>query len=156
MSGIHREALIPARERQKSEGEWLVFAAASILTEMSKAPPGSRQIPCREVVSADKRYRLEGHRLHTEPERTGPIVLVFVEALEPAAEGLPGDVVLRQRFGLTRKEARVARLIALDWTNEQIALELSISPHTARHHTERILAKLGVKSRTKVKPLLAP
>jgi DNA-binding CsgD family transcriptional regulator len=48
----------------------------------------------------------------------------------------------------------VARLIADDRTNDQIAKELCISPHTARHHTERILAKLGASSRTQVRTTL--
>jgi DNA-binding CsgD family transcriptional regulator len=79
------------------------------------------------------------------------VVLVFVETVEAP---LPNDDELRRRFGLTRKEAGVARLIAEDQTNEQIAKRLSISPHTARHHTERILAKLGAKSRTLVRNAL--
>jgi DNA-binding CsgD family transcriptional regulator len=130
------------------EQESLVFAAASILKEMSLGTAG---YPVREVVSDERRYRLEGHRLQTSTDATGPIVLVFVQPLKTP---LPHDDVLRSRFGLTRKEACVARLIAEDQTNDQIAAELSISPHTARHHTERVLAKLGVKSRTKVRTVL--
>jgi DNA-binding CsgD family transcriptional regulator len=107
--------------------------------------------PVREVVSNNRCYRLEGHRLPNSPEATGPIVLVFVDA---ATAQLPNDDVLRRSFGLTRKEACVARLIADARTNDEIADELCISPHTARHHTERILAKLGAKSRTKVRNAL--
>jgi len=32
-------------------------------------------------------------------------------------------------------------------SNAEIARLLSISPHTARHHTENVLAKVGVRSR---------
>jgi DNA-binding CsgD family transcriptional regulator len=32
-------------------------------------------------------------------------------------------------------------------SNAEIARMLSISPHTARHHTENVLAKVGVRSR---------
>jgi DNA-binding CsgD family transcriptional regulator len=52
---------------------------------------------------------------------------------------------------LTRTEARVARLLALRLTNAEIAAQLYISQHTARHHTESVMAKLGVKSRRDVK-----
>ena len=49
--------------------------------------------------------------------------------------------------GLTKKEANVARLLARGLTNDEIARELFISPHTARHHTQAVLNKLGIKSR---------
>lgn len=149
MSVMPEQRLVVESEAVLTEEEPLVFAAASLLREMN-AGPGGR--PVREVVSEDRRYRLEGHRLQTSTEATGPIILVFVQPLETP---LAHDDVLRSRFGLTRKEVGVARLIAEDRTNEEIAAALSISPHTARHHTERILAKLGVKSRTKVRNALA-
>jgi DNA-binding CsgD family transcriptional regulator len=131
-----------------AEDEALVFAAASIVKEMAVAPSIR---PVREVTIGEKCYRLEGRRLQTTTETTGPILLVHVEALQPQ---LPSIDVLQSRFGLTRKEACVARLIAEDQTNDEIATRLSISPHTARHHTERVLAKLDVKSRTKVRNAL--
>lgn len=148
MSVMPEQRFVTVSEPVLVEQESLVFAAASILKEMSLGTAG---YPVREVVSDDRRYRLEGHRLQTSTDATGPIVLVFVQPLKTP---LPHDDVLRSRFGLTRKEACVARLIAEDQTNDQIAAELSISPHTARHHTERVLAKLGVKSRTKVRTVL--
>jgi len=51
------------------------------------------------------------------------------------------------RYGLTRREAEVAKLLAEGWSNQAIARELQISQHTSRHHTQRILAKLEVHSR---------
>lgn len=127
------------------EDDALFFAAASIVREMAAAPSIR---PIREVMVGDQCYRLEGRRLQTSTDTTGPVVLVHVHHVR---DDLPSVDVLRSRFGLTRKEACVARLIAEDQTNEEIAIELSISPHTARHHTERVLAKLDVKSRTKVR-----
>ena len=137
-----------APEPTHEENDVLVFAAASIVREMSGFASNR---PVREVVSNNRRFRLEGHRLMTAADATGPIVLVFVDEAEPV---LPDDDELRRRFGLTRKEACVARLIAEDRTNDQIATALFISPHTARHHTEKILAKVGASSRTKVRNAL--
>jgi DNA-binding CsgD family transcriptional regulator len=57
------------------------------------------------------------------------------------------DEQLMEKFGLTRREAQVARLLSQGRSNERIARELRISEHTARHHTQRILAKLAVHSR---------
>lgn len=37
-------------------------------------------------------------------------------------------------------------------TNQEIADEFVVSPHTARHHTEKVMLKLGVKSRAEVGP----
>ena len=54
---------------------------------------------------------------------------------------------LRALYGLTDREIEVARLLAAGRRNSAIADELEISPHTARHHTQRVLAKLGVHSR---------
>jgi len=59
-----------------------------------------------------------------------------------------GNGQLQERFGLTRREAEVARLLAQGRSNQAIARELKISAHTARHHTQRILSKLEVHSRS--------
>ncbi|WP_198968745.1 ATP-binding protein [Xylophilus sp. ASV27] len=51
---------------------------------------------------------------------------------------------------LTRREAEVAALIAEGLSNRQIAERLFIAQRTAEGHVERILAKLGFRSRAKV------
>jgi DNA-binding NarL/FixJ family response regulator len=54
------------------------------------------------------------------------------------------------RWGLTARELEVARLIACGEPTKAIAATLGISVHTACRHTERIYAKLGVRSRTQL------
>lgn len=54
---------------------------------------------------------------------------------------------LQDKYGLTRRELEVATLLAQGRTNTAIANTLHISTHTARHHTQRVLGKLGVHSR---------
>ena len=76
----------------------------------------------------------------------------LVHALEglaprPAGLSLPDAARLRSRYGLSRREAEVALLIAEGLANDEIAARLFISPHTARRHTEQVLAKLGLRSR---------
>jgi DNA-binding NarL/FixJ family response regulator len=61
----------------------------------------------------------------------------------PAGRGTNGDT----RYGLTRREHQVAELLARGKSNATIARQLGISAHTARHHTQRVLAKLEVHSR---------
>jgi DNA-binding CsgD family transcriptional regulator len=59
----------------------------------------------------------------------------------------PPDESLAQLFGFTLREAEVALLLAAGHSNADIARLLDISPHTARHHTQHVFAKLGVRSR---------
>lgn len=75
-------------------------------------------------------------------------VLVGVRPARRAPAASPRQ--LRERFGLTPREAEVALLLAERKTNREIADELVISPHTARRHTERVLGKLGIHSRRSV------
>ncbi len=73
-----------------------------------------------------------------------------------AATGEAPDVIgytdeeLVARFGLTLRQAAVARLLARGLTNPEIAEALAISRFTARNHAEQVLAKLGVVSRGRV------
>jgi len=73
-------------------------------------------------------------------------VLVAVDA----ERALPDADALPETLGLTRREAEVARLLAQRLSNAEVAAALSVSAHTARHHTERVMHKLGVTSRAEV------
>jgi DNA-binding NarL/FixJ family response regulator len=65
---------------------------------------------------------------------------------KPAPE-LPRTVHFQLRYGLTPREMQVAMLLAEGCSNFEVASVLKVSPHTARHHTQHVLAKLGVHSR---------
>ncbi len=63
-----------------------------------------------------------------------------------------GEEMSRTRdraHGLTKRELEVLRLLADGYRNEEIGQALFISPRTASVHVSRILAKLGVDSRSK-------
>ena len=51
---------------------------------------------------------------------------------------------------LTRRECGVLRLLALGYTNRQIAEELGLSVRTAESHRANIMGKLGLKSRVEL------
>lgn len=132
-------------ERLVLHGNAEVLAAAN-----GRLPPAEvREITIVDVSAGDRRFRVRLSYVGMDLFGHGPSVLV---SLRPHA--LAPDDVLRDRFGLTPREVRVARLLGQGWSNARIARDLSISPHTARHHTEKVLAKLGLSSRSQVGPLL--
>jgi len=89
-------------------------------------------------------FRLHAHRIDIDLFGLGPSVMITVEA--PAA----ADEAVILRHHLTRSELKVARLLAEGRSNKGIAMDLGISAHTARHHTQRVLQKLGARSRAEV------
>ena len=68
-------------------------------------------------------------------------------AAAEATEASPGDDDA-DPFGLTARERQVLALIAEGATNRQIGAALFMAEKTASVHVSRILAKLGVHSRT--------
>lgn len=72
---------------------------------------------------------------------------VVLVAIERHGITLPAASALRSQFGLTARESQVALRLALGDTDAELALRLGVSPHTVRHHAERIFLKLGVHSR---------
>jgi DNA-binding CsgD family transcriptional regulator len=64
-----------------------------------------------------------------------------------------GDVA--GRFGLTLRQAEVAILLARGARNDTVALALGVSASTARRHTEAVLARLAVRSRSEVAAVLS-
>jgi DNA-binding NarL/FixJ family response regulator len=59
---------------------------------------------------------------------------------------LDGPQALRA-LGLTGRQSEVLHLLSRGAGNAEIALALSISEHTVRHHLEQIYRRLGVGSR---------
>ena len=61
--------------------------------------------------------------------------------------GGPDEVMLFEP--LTHREEEILRLMGRGLTNQEIADDLIISPHTVRAHATKIYAKLGVTNRTR-------
>ncbi|MFB9302080.1 ATP-binding protein [Kibdelosporangium philippinense] len=72
-------------------------------------------------------------------------VVEFV--LDKAAEA---PVPTGETVQLTRRETEIARLVGEGLTNKQIAARLVIAQRTAEGHVERVLAKLGFRSRVEI------
>jgi DNA-binding CsgD family transcriptional regulator len=106
---------------------------------------GERRVE-REVAHGRIRYRLKGGPIPLGSGPPGDVVVVMVDS--PPL--FPSDLALRERFGLSRQESRILRLLIDGRSNMEIARVLSISSHTVRHHLESIFPKLRVRSRTEI------
>lgn len=151
---VHQTPALEAALAEDPEGASLraamVEAADRLGASVSTPPPGggapSDPAGAREIATGRARYRVSPS-LYGGGRGGEPLLLVALERVSPV---LPTPEELSEVFGLTQAEGRVASLIAQGMANDQIALELRISPHTARRHTERILFKLGARSRAEV------
>ena len=77
------------------------------------------------------------------PERQWAVVI------EPARAGEVVPLVA-QAHDLTPREQEVFGMLLRGTPDKEIARQLVVSDHTARDHTRRVLAKLGVKSRAEL------
>jgi DNA-binding CsgD family transcriptional regulator len=85
--------------------------------------------------------------------RAGEQSVVIVLVDRPAAEPTNPATICRT-LGLTPRQTDVALLLAERHSCREIAVRLNMSFHTARCHTERILEKLGVRSKHDVRARL--
>lgn len=117
---------------------------------MRLAAAGVPHAPARTLGTRWSTYRLQATTYagaQGEPGGRDALVLVALDRTSPVARS---DADLRAAFGLTPAELRVARLLAQGKRNAEIAALLGITEHTARRHTERVLAKTGAPSRAAV------
>lgn len=108
---------------------------------------GLENAPFQVVRAQANTYHMQGCLL---PVSLAPVPAVLV-TLAPLRPTLPSVHALRDRYDLTPQQARVALLLARRYTNREIAAALHVSEHTARHHVEAVLAKLGLSSRRAVR-----
>ena len=80
------------------------------------------------------------------PHNAGNEWLVSVERESP----FPTARALQAQYDLTPRQAEVARRLGRGLSNDAIADELTISPHTVRRHVHAILRALEVDSRATV------
>lgn len=151
---LHGNASV-ARIARTRRGERVILQAARELALGLAVPDplalGDPASGSRRVATRVTEYELSAVRLGEGVFGLHPVVLVTVNAVEPS---LPRRKVLRERFGLTARQAEVAILLAGRRTNPEIADMLCISQHTARRHTEAVLGKLSVRDRRDVADVL--
>ncbi len=72
-----------------------------------------------------------------------------MRAFAPSGGTRPQAVAVPKHAGLTPREGQVLALLAQGLTNKEMAQRFSLSPRTVDTHVERVLAKLGVATRTR-------
>ncbi len=152
---LYRNAALAAMQRSDPEGDIVVSAMQRIAHGMSscKSSPAESASTAlaaaalaqnQEISTARCRYMLRATLLPPGTCSTGSAVLVLARSLSAT---LPSVTELRSRFELTRREADVALHLAAGMSDHAIARRIGVSPHTARHHAEHVLLKLGLRSR---------
>lgn len=96
-------------------------------------------------------YRISASILDSVHSGPQPLILVCVARIGNETRAPRAENMLRDHFGLTSRETEVAILLHQRLTNREIAHQLGLSEHTARHHTERIMLKLGVTARADIR-----
>ncbi len=137
--------LLSAEEREEDLTEAIAACAGRLRRALGeRTVPGSDLNSSIKVTTPTNRYRLAASHLEGGYGEAPVTVLVVVRPVVPP---LPDEVELRERYGLTPRQSEVAILLARGHSNRDIADRLTISPHTARHHAQRVLEKTGAPSR---------
>ena len=125
----------------------LFAQATSARANITGITSGVMNADPRTVTAKQSDYRLTGAFIAGDVFGFGPCVLVCVEP--PAADPFDNQR-LGSQFGLTRAQAKVARLLAQGLRNDEIAARLFLSCHTVRHHVEQIRMKVGGHTRAAI------
>jgi DNA-binding CsgD family transcriptional regulator len=132
---------LTGRERRRLDFYWYVWRPLGIddsLRVWLPAPAGRARVI----------YLERGKRNFTERERS------ILELLRPSLIRIQQAAYTRRHAGadaatvLTKREHEVLVWIARGRTSREIAAILSVSPYTVRKHTEHILGKLEVSTRS--------
>lgn len=105
-----------------------------------------------EVHTHRASYEVRGSFLGRELLGADPRITISLQRLPPNTA--LSDRALQERFGLTAREVEITRRLEQGQSTKEVAQSCGISLHTARHHSERIFAKLGVKNRSQIGPRL--
>ena len=144
-------------QRARESAELARIVAAAIGDRVRAQEPLPSALSLQSAVGEDLSTPVGEFRVtacHAEGAEALPVALVvLVLERAPSEAELAGRLI--DRYALTPREAAAARLLARRHSTAEIARALGISAHTARHHVERVLAKLGVRSRTEAAEKLA-
>jgi two-component system nitrate/nitrite response regulator NarL len=142
-------------------GEGVSGAGLLYARDLKAAAPEFRIVLFTSIVHADATH-LEDLGLdavigkHLGLAEFAEVIGAVAKGLTPRAQPVepppppaqePDRVMTLMASTLTRREREVLELLAAGATSDQLAEELSLSPHTVRTHIQNIMSKLQVHSR---------
>jgi non-specific serine/threonine protein kinase len=145
---------IAAAEGNQADLAARLFGAAARLHELLGTPldPALRPYHDRAVEAARTRLGDDDFAAARAAGRALPLAAVVDDAARveatPDAPQPTSPITAGARHGLTRREREVLGLLAAGLSDREIAEAIFVSRYTAANHVARILAKLGVPSRT--------
>jgi DNA-binding NarL/FixJ family response regulator len=120
--------------------------------------PGTRDIPV--VLASGAVQSIEAHRAALLPQHGVRVLLkpydldqllgLLGEVVRPSPAEVPPDGAGSDADQLTPRQREIARLVALGYTNAQIALRLVVECGTVANHVAHIIHRLGVANRAQV------
>lgn len=116
------------------------------LSESIRSPLGSLT-PEPLIINRGVKRRplvIQPVRIVGENMDAWPGARVVLMLFDPSARPVADQGLLRQAFGLTNAEARVAVLVVEGLSPAEIAERLGLNVSTVRQYTKQLLAKLGV------------
>lgn len=121
------------------------FGAARMPVEVAIARLG-----LAELLAADRPdvAMAEASAAFDVLDRVGAVRRADQAAALLRALGAPARTGPKRNAGLTKREEEVLALVGHGLTNAEIGARLFISRKTVEHHVSRLLAKLGLRSRT--------
>jgi DNA-binding CsgD family transcriptional regulator len=136
----------PERTRIRALVKQSSLAIATIVAR-GKSPDWTKQSRPVEVRTALGKYRISAIFVPDGFLNAQGAVVAFTERLPSTAID---SQALTTRFGLTSREIQTAQLVSRGYSTRQIATEMGISFNTARRHTEHVLLKLNMHSRSAI------
>ena len=130
---------------------------SSVSGALSKLIPADCLLPLDEMMRTDEGIgrRKLNKRIQTLLNMLRPhVIQAYRNAVRVTSEHNSNSKRLSS-FGLSLREAQIARWLAQGKSNPEIALILQISKRTVEKHMERILQKLKVENRATAAVLLA-
>lgn len=142
----------PEAERLLEEARSMASCVLSLVSRPRRdacaaAHSQSTAPPWRLLRTAREKYRLTGLLLGeaTMGTRAHAAIVTTPISRQPMSAAR-----LRSEYRLTAREIGVAHFLAIGKSTLEIADAMRISSHTARHHTENVMRKLGVRRRAEV------
>jgi len=136
----------PERTRIRAMVKQISLGIATIVAR-GKSPDWAKQSRAVEIRTVLAKYRISATFVPDGFLNAQGTVVAFTERL--AATSFDSQA-LASRFGLTNREIQTVQLVTRGYSTRQIATAMGISFNTVRRHTEHVLLKLNVHSRSAI------